>query len=147
MCTARPSLAGAVVTGPEWRRTSRRALFLACVSAAARGPGFLIPLVIATVFGAGPQTDAYFLVYSAALVVGATLGQGIEVAIVPHVARVWHEEAGGIKRYLARGAREAGTAAAVAWMTAVPLVLLNAAPDVRSGLLAYCLAFTPLAIL
>src|SRR6266568_4325245 len=68
--------------GSEQRGT-RHALYLAAVSGAARGPGFVIPLLIATVFGAGARTDAYFLVYSAVLLVGGTLGQGIEVAIVP----------------------------------------------------------------
>src|SRR6185436_5676408 len=67
--------------------SARRALWLAVVSAAARARGFLIPVVVGSVFGAGSQTDAYFLAYGSVLLIGGTLGQGIAVSVVPYAAR------------------------------------------------------------
>jgi putative peptidoglycan lipid II flippase len=52
----------------------------------AKGPGFLIPVIIAAFFGAGPTTDAYFLAYGGVLLVGGTVGQPLESAIVPFAA-------------------------------------------------------------
>lgn len=59
---------------------------LAALSALAKGPGFLIPVVLAAFFGAGPSTDAYFLAYGGVLLVGGTVGQPLEAAIVPFAA-------------------------------------------------------------
>lgn len=59
---------------------------LAVLAGVAKAPGFLIPLVIAAFFGAGHVTDAYFLAYGGVLLVGGTIGQPLEVAIVPFTA-------------------------------------------------------------
>ncbi len=126
---------------------TRHAFYLAFVSAAARGPGFLVPLVIATAFGAGPQTDAYFLVYSAVLLVGGTLGQGVEVAVVPFAARVLRETGGGLHGYLRRAAWEATTVAGVVWAVAVVALTLGAPPAVRTDVGRYAVTFAPLALL
>ena len=59
---------------------------LTLLAGLAKAPGFLIPIVIAAFFGAGHQTDAYFLAYGGLLLVGGTVGQPLEVAIVPFAA-------------------------------------------------------------
>ena len=61
----------------------RRTAWLTTASVTGRLPGFLIPVLVAAVFGAGSQTDAYFLAYSAVLLLGGTLAQSVEVSIVP----------------------------------------------------------------
>jgi putative peptidoglycan lipid II flippase len=135
------------VSIPERHLGGRHAIYLSLVSAAARAPGFVIPLLIAALFGAGPHTDAYFLVYSAVLLIGGTLGQGVEVAIVPHAARVLREAAGAISGYLNSAARNAALAAAVAWIVAVPILFLVANPILKSDVLRYAIVFTPMVLL
>ncbi len=127
------------------RRGARHALYLAFVSAAARGPGFLIPLLIASFFGAGPRTDAYFLVYSAVLLIGGTIGQGVEVAIVPFAARALRETGGGLRPYLRRAARDVALVALLAWAVVLLIVAIGAQPGLRKGILVYAVAFIPLA--
>ena len=73
-------------------RLRERALYLAFISAVARVPGFLIPLLIAAVFGAGQETDAYFLAYGAVFLTGGTLAQGIESAIVHFSSSARHTQ-------------------------------------------------------
>ena len=63
-----------------------RIVRLAAISSLAKGPGFLIPVVIAAFFGAGPVTDAYFLAYGGVLLVGGTIGQPLEAVVVPFAA-------------------------------------------------------------
>jgi putative peptidoglycan lipid II flippase len=65
----------------------RRLVGLSAVSAIARLPGFLVPVAVAAFFGAGHETDAFFLAYSIMLLVGGTSGQAVEVAIVPFAVR------------------------------------------------------------
>jgi putative peptidoglycan lipid II flippase len=55
------------------------------VSALARAPGFLVPVLMAAFFGAGPDTDAYFLAYSTLVLV--SLGNQIEITVVPFAAQ------------------------------------------------------------
>jgi putative peptidoglycan lipid II flippase len=75
---------------------SVRVVRLAALSALAKGPGFLIPIVVAAFFGAAQSTDAYFLAYAGVLVAGGAFGQPIEAAVVPFAAKA-----------LARGRRSA----------------------------------------
>jgi len=63
-----------------------RIVRLAALTAFAKAPGFLIPIIIAAFFGAGHLTDAYFLAYGGVLLVGGTVGQPLEAAIVPFAA-------------------------------------------------------------
>ena len=63
-----------------------RIVRLAAISAVVKGPGFLIPLIIAAFFGAGHVTDAYFLAYGGVLLVGGTVGQPLEAVVVPFAA-------------------------------------------------------------
>ncbi len=63
-----------------------RILRLAVLAALVKGPGFLIPVIIAAFFGAGHLTDAYFLAYGGVLLIGGTVGQPLEAAIVPFAA-------------------------------------------------------------
>ncbi len=129
------------------RDGTRHALYLAFISAAARAPGFLVPLVIATAFGAGPSTDAYFLVYSAVLLVGGTLGQGVEVAIVPFAARVLRETGAGLSDYLRRAAWCAIAGAGLVWAIAVIALALGAPSSLRADVVRYAATFGPLALL
>lgn len=98
--------------GREQLRVAR----LAVISALAKGPGFLLPIVVAAFFGAGAATDQYFLAYAALLFVGGSIGQALEAAVVPFAATALREGATGagarIGRY-ARGAAAAGIGGAV----------------------------------
>ena len=122
------------------------ALYLALVSAVARAPAFLVPIVIAGVFGSGRQTDAYFIAYSAVLLLGGTLGQGVEQAVVPFAAREMHRPEGGARRYLDAAARTSAGAGLVVWLVCLPILAGLAAPALRHSILVYALCFTPLAL-
>lgn len=63
-----------------------RILKLTALAAIAKGPGFLIPAILAAFFGAGPQTDSYFLAYGAVLFLGGAVAQPLEATIVPFAA-------------------------------------------------------------
>lgn len=71
----------------RWRATVFRIGRVAVLSAAAKGPGFLIPLIAAATFGAGAETDAYFLAYGAVLLAGSAVSTALEAATVPAAAR------------------------------------------------------------
>src|ERR1051326_995196 len=104
-----------VITG------TRRALYLAFVSAVGRAPAFLIPILIAGFFGAGRATDAYFIAYSAVLFLGGTVAQGVEQAIVPFAARLIELRDGTARWYLDRAAFGSAAVAAVIWVVGVPV--------------------------
>jgi peptidoglycan biosynthesis protein MviN/MurJ (putative lipid II flippase) len=87
---------------------------LAAISALAKGPGFLLPIVIAAFFGAGRTTDEYFLAYAALLFVGGSTGQALEAAIVPFAADALHERTTHAQERIGRFARRAVTAGLVA---------------------------------
>lgn len=129
------------------QRGARHAVYLALISGLARAPGFLVPLVIATVFGAGPHTDAYFLVYSTVLLIGGTLGQGLEVAVVPFAARVHHTSPAALRAYLGRAAISATFAATALWVVAVPALILSARAALRPDIARYGAAFAPMVVL
>ena len=100
------------------------------MSAVARLPGFVIPLAIAAFFGAGPTTDAYFVAYSAALMIGGTLGQAIEAAIVPFVARETAGTSGSPRRFLATVSQRAGLVGGALWCAVtVPLAITHASTN------------------
>ena len=125
---------------------TRRAVYLAFVSALGRAPAFLVPILIATFFGAGQSTDAYFIAYSAVLFLGGTVAQGVEQAIVPFAARQIHLRDGTIRSFLDQASfRSAGVAAAL-WMVGIPVFAFAAAPGLRTQELLYALSFTPLAL-
>jgi putative peptidoglycan lipid II flippase len=126
--------------------SARMALYLALVSAVARAPAFLIPILIAGVFGSGPQTDAYFIAYSAVLLLGGTLGQGVEQAVVPFAAREMHRPDGSARRYLDAAARTSAGAGLVAWLVCLPILAGLAVPELRHSILVYALCFTPLTL-
>jgi putative peptidoglycan lipid II flippase len=87
---------------------------LAVIAGIAKGPGFLIPVIIAAFFGAGPLTDAYFLAYGGVLLVGGTVGQPMEAAIVPfaaHALSLGREAANRFMRGLIRQGAALGMAA------------------------------------
>jgi putative peptidoglycan lipid II flippase len=120
----------------------RRALGLAAISALARLPGFLIPVLVAATFGAGPSTDAYFLAYGAALLIGGTLAQSVEVAIVPFAVR---EIAGGTPAaFLARTAGRVTMVGAALWLLVMPVVVVAAPSALRGPMIAYAACFTTL---
>jgi putative peptidoglycan lipid II flippase len=130
------------VSEPTGRSLRARALHLAAISAIARIPGFLIPLLIAAVFGAGPATDAYFLAYGAVFLTGGTLAQGIESAIVHFSAAA--RESRGFEDWAARWAL---AVALVVWLAVVPIVALAAPSRLESSVIHYALLLTPLALL
>jgi putative peptidoglycan lipid II flippase len=131
--------------GVKVERGSLHALYLASVSGIARLPGFLVPVLIAALFGAGRQTDAYFLAYSAALLVGGTLGQGIEVAIVPFVARATAASA-DLLGYLKRAGTEGAVVAGLTWAVVVPVLLFVSRHALRLDAFKYALFLAPLTI-
>jgi len=77
-----------------------RILRLAILSAFAKAPGFLIPIIIASFFGAGHETDAYFLAYSGVLLVGGTIGQPLEAVVVPFAAHALRLGRGASERFM-----------------------------------------------
>lgn len=120
------------------------AFWLAGVSAAARAPGFLIPVIVGAVFGAGPSTDAYFLAYGAVLLVGGTLGQSVEVSIVPFAA---HALAQGEDRgFFDRKALKVALGAGGLWTLVVPVLLLLTG-SLRGAVFGFALSFLPLAVM
>jgi putative peptidoglycan lipid II flippase len=123
-------------------RLRERALYLAAISAVARVPGFLIPLMIAAVFGAGPETDAYFLAYGAVFLTGGTLAQGIESAIVHFSA-----SARSARGFEDGAARKIWWIALVVWVAVVPLVAIAAPSHLESSVIRFALLLTPLAVL
>lgn len=78
---------------------------LTALAALAKGPGLLIPIIIAAFFGAGHLTDAYFLAYGAVLFVGGTVGQPLEAAIVPFAAHALALGRGAAQGFIRRMVR------------------------------------------
>jgi peptidoglycan biosynthesis protein MviN/MurJ (putative lipid II flippase) len=104
------------VTGRVGRAEQLRVARLAAISALAKGPGFLLPLVIAASFGAGRATDQYFLAYAALLFVGGSVGQALEAAVVPFAATALREGAAHARERIKRfviGAAATGVVAAL----------------------------------
>ena len=81
---------------------------LAALSAFAKGPGFLIPIVLAAFFGASRTTDEYFLAYAALLFVGGSIGQALEAAVVPFAATAMQQGPALARQRLGTFARGAG---------------------------------------
>jgi putative peptidoglycan lipid II flippase len=126
---------------------SQRAIVLSLISAFARAPGLLIPLLIASYYGAGAQTDAYFISYSAALLVGGTVAQGIEVAIVPFAAGALSQGRETGKRFLDGTSVRTTLAAGVLWLLVAPLAALLSQPESRRQVMIYAACFAPLVVL
>jgi putative peptidoglycan lipid II flippase len=97
-------------------RSGFRIARLAAIAGLAKGPGFLIPLLLAAFFGAGHLTDAYFLAYGGVLLVGGTVGQPLEAAIVPfaaHALTLGHRAADRFTLFLFRRGLLVGLVAAL----------------------------------
>jgi putative peptidoglycan lipid II flippase len=141
------SFARAVATRVATMKSARRAAFLAVISALARAPGLLIPILIAAYYGAGPKTDAYFIVYSTALFIGGTAAQGIEVAIVPFAARAITSGSQGARRFLDGTAFRASAAAGLAWLVGVPIAVWVSQEGLQHEVASYGALFAPLVIL
>jgi putative peptidoglycan lipid II flippase len=116
-------------------------LGLATVSALGRLPAFLVPLLIATAFGAGVATDAYFIAYGAALFLGGTLAQGLEYAIVPFVGREVRRSGGAPRIYLDSAARGAALIAVGVCVFGTPLLGLLVTSNLRLGVVRYSACF------
>src|SRR5690242_16328639 len=145
MCRGR-QVGGPFMTGAPDTVSGRRALSLAFVSAAGRAPAFLIPVLIAAALGAGRETDAYFIAYSAALFLGGTLAQGIEQAVVPFAAYAIHR-ALAPRRYLDAAARRSALTSGLLWSIGVPaFVFIAVAPSMRTAIIRYAIALTPLSL-
>ncbi len=135
------------MTGPG-RSGVRRVVRLAALSLAAKGPGFLIPLVIASAFGAVAYTDAYFLAYAGFLIAGGAVGPALEVAVVPYAAAALargRQAAAGFVVALAHSARSWGVLAAIAGALLLAVGLFVAPPrGVSPGLaLGFYLLMAP----
>src|SRR5258705_8162174 len=146
MSTRRQSLGGPVPNPNDANQTVRRASHLALVSAFARLPGFLIPVVIAAFFGVNAGTDAYFLAYSAVLLVGGTLAQVVELVIVPFAAATRDRALGTLPTYLDRAARTCAGVTAIVWMGALGVLAAVSEAAIRGEVLRYALALTPLVV-
>ena len=127
-------------------RGARRAMGLAFVSAVARTPAFIIPIVIAAVFGASRNTDAYFIAYSAVLFLGGTLAQGLEQAVVPFAAKELHARLGRARAYLDRAAFQTAKVSSAVWFVGIPVFALAVGAGLRNAVLGFAVLFTPLAL-
>ena len=125
----------------------RHTAWLTTASVTGRIPGFLIPVLVAAVFGAGSQTDAYFLAYSAVLLVGGTLAQGVEVSIVPYAARELLQSGEAARRFLTSTALRLSVVAAGLWVVVVPVVAIVAGAALRWRVAVFAASFTPLVLL
>jgi peptidoglycan biosynthesis protein MviN/MurJ (putative lipid II flippase) len=130
------------VADPGTSPLRRRALYFAAISATARIPGFLIPLLIGAAYGAGSETDAYFLAYGAVFLTGGTLAQGIESAIVHFSASA--RNADGFED---GAARKIGLIALLLWILVVPVVAIASPARLELPVLRFALLLTPLAVL
>ena len=146
MTDSRPP-AGPINSRAEMLKRVRRAAYLSFISAAARAPGFLIPLMIAAYYGAGASTDAYFIAYSAALLVGGTLAQGIDVAIVPFAARAIASGGQPGRQFLDYVARRTTLVAGIAWLVGLPLAVWASRGGLRAEVSLYGVCFAPLVML
>ena len=117
------------------------------VSAAARIPAFLVPVLIAAFFGAGGSTDAYFIAYSAALLVGGTIAQGIEQAIVPFAAQELSYNRTTAGAYFQQSRTRASALALGLWCIASIVVTLVAPLTMRKQIAVFLVCLTPLATL
>jgi putative peptidoglycan lipid II flippase len=124
----------------------QRALYLTLVSVVARAPALLVPILIAAIFGSGERTDAYFIAYSAVLLLGGTLGQGLEQSVVPFAAREIHRGDWSARRYLDTAARYSAAAGLGVWLVCLPLLVMLAAAPLRHLILGFAICFTPLAL-
>lgn len=136
------------MTGSVGRAEQLRVARLAAISALAKGPGFILPLVIAAFFGAGRATDQYFLAYAALLFVGGSVGQALEAAVVPFAATALREGAAHAReriRRFASGAAAIGLVAAVVGGVAL-LLGMSASPamhDARRAAFLHYALLTP----
>jgi len=123
------------VSGRVGRAEQLRVARLAAISALAKGPGFLLPIVVAAFFGAGPTTDQYFLAYAALLFVGGSVGQALEASVVPFAATALREGAMQARERVGRfaiGAAATGAGAAVLGVVALYLGM-SASPTMHDA--------------
>lgn len=106
----------------------RRFVGLTSVSAIARLPGFLVPIAVAAFFGAGHETDAFFLAYSIMMLIGGTSGQAIEVAIVPFAIPSLRTGKQGIA-WLTGTAWRGGVIVGILWILVLAGMLTFTSPD------------------
>ncbi len=128
------------------RGGTRNPIHLAAISAVARGPAFVVPVLIAAAFGAGRNTDAYFLAYAAVQFLIGTLAQGIEQSVVPFAAHAIRHDEGAARAYLDRAARGAVVFGSASWLIGVPIFVFATRGALRWQALQYSLLFTPLAL-
>jgi putative peptidoglycan lipid II flippase len=117
--TALPSEEGAAGTaasdnGAFWSASTRATV----ASIAGSAPGFFIPIVIATVFGASAGTDAFLLALSVASFVASTLGSTTQAAAIPFLV-----EARGDKRDLGQFLGQMTTV--LLGLAIVPMIAVN----------------------
>lgn len=113
-------------------RSLRDGVRLALIAGAAKAPGFVVPLLLASVFGAGQATDGFFLAYAAALLVAGAFGQAVESAIVPCAASAFKRQGDDALAWVDGCARWAALRASVLSLLAGAVLLagieLSASP-------------------
>src|SRR2546425_10386147 len=129
------------------RLSARRTSLLAVISVIGRAPGFLIPVLVAAVFGAGSQTDAYFIAYGAVLLIGGTLAQGVEVSIVPFAAREMLGSEGNAPAFLRSIALKVMAAGLALWVLTFPVLFFVSGASLRVGVIRYAACFTLLVVM
>jgi putative peptidoglycan lipid II flippase len=125
---------------------ARRSLALAAVSAAARVPGFVLPILVASAFGAGPDTDAYFIAYGAMLLVAGSLAQSVEVAIVPFAAREYARGQPAAAQFLGTTAWRVTGITTLAWVAVALAVVWGSAAALRPQVAMYAACFAGLLV-
>ncbi len=110
---------------PPLQPVGRTALLLAPIAVLARGVAFLVPVVIAHLFGVTGVTDAFFYALAFPTFILVVLANSLGVVATPLLARVQAEEPGAYRRFSGGVA----SVAAIASLIVGAVVLLSLGPS------------------
>lgn len=117
----------------------------------ARGLGFLVLVAVSAVFGAGPQTDAYFLAAGIPVLLVQIVGQGLNSGMVPVATRIALHRPEAMAAFAGASVLWAGIALlvfAAAFWGAAPALPAAVGFDTNPILLtSLCRALSPLVVL
>jgi putative peptidoglycan lipid II flippase len=96
-----PALAGKAVNDmSSVRRIISDSALTTVLTVVAKGLGFLVPVVVSALFGAGPATDAYFLAVAIPVMLIQVVGQALNLGMVPVTTRLYAQKPEMVPAYL-----------------------------------------------